>query len=205
VSKLTCCLRLLICTLLVLTSASKAAPAISVGSVPAAFPSYIPALVPDTFLVPVVVSGAVGVQTFQFDLIFDNSVVEEVDPGDGSSGIYGAQFTAGNVSSMSFILGGFPFNAFGVVDDVAGSYPSLLNDAGVSGDGVLAYILFAFLPGQENRSPDFAIQAGSTTSLPVPEPSTAALLAAASLFAVLSTLRSPRHIRRRRPALTALR
>ena len=35
--------------------------------------------------------GAAGLQNWQFSLNFDNTVVEEVDPLDGSSGIYGAE------------------------------------------------------------------------------------------------------------------
>src|SRR5687767_5062930 len=79
-------------------------------------PIAIPA---DTFLVPVRITGAVGLQNWQFDLLFDNTVVEHVDPLDGSSGICGAEFTPGVANSLSFILGGFPFNALGLIDDVA--------------------------------------------------------------------------------------
>jgi hypothetical protein len=123
----------------------------------------------------VLVSGALQLQSWQFDLLFDNTVVEVVDPLDGSSGIYGAEFTPGDASSTSFILGGFPFNGLGLVDDVAGSYPGLLD--GVTGDGVLSYILFRFIEGQETRDPGFSI-ADVVTSQPVPEPATLVLLAA---------------------------
>jgi hypothetical protein len=82
---------------------------------------------PDQFLLPVQVAGAVNLQSWQFDVTFDNTVVEEVDPFDGTSGIYGAEFVPGDANSLSFILGGFPFNALGLVDDVAGSHPSLLD------------------------------------------------------------------------------
>ena len=108
---------------------------------------------------------------WSFDLLFDNTVVEEVDPGDGSAGIYGAEFTPGDPNSLSFILSGFPFNGFGEVDTVAGSYPLLLS--GPSGDGTLAFILFAFLPGQEGNDPNFRIANESIQQgAPVPEPAT---------------------------------
>lgn len=131
---------------------------------------------PGQFLLPVGITGAANLQSWQFDLVFDNTVVQEVDPLDGTSGIYGAEFTPGDANSLSFILGGFPFNALGLVDDVAGSYPSLLN--GPSGDGDLAFILFEFLAGQQTRDPGFGIE-NPTTTQQVPEPGTLALLVAA--------------------------
>lgn len=140
-------------------------------------PTYtIPA---DTFLLPVRISGALNVQSFQFDVLFDQTVVQVVDPFDGSSGLYGAQFTVGEPNSISFILGGFPFNGFGFVDDVAGLYPSLLD--GVSGDGILAYVLFAFIEGQENNDPGFGVTDVVITSA-VPEPATIALCFGALLL-----------------------
>ena len=62
---------------------------------------------------------------------------------------------------------------------MAGSYPSLLN--GPSGDGVLAYVLFAFHQGQENNNPGFRI-ADAATSEAVPEPATIALTVGALLM-----------------------
>ena len=157
---------------------AEAGPIISVGSFPVSPPpSYLPPPPAGTFLVPVEISGAANLQNWQFDLLFDNTVVEEVDPGDGSSGIYGAEFTPGDANSMSFILSGFPFNSLGIVDTVAGSYPSLLS--GPSGDGVLAFILFEFLQGQTGNDPNFSIQNAVVQELQVPEPGTLALLAGA--------------------------
>jgi len=134
----------------------------------------VPPLGPGEFLLPVDIAGAANLQSWQFTLGFDNTVVNEVDPGDGSSGIYGAEFTPGNVTTLSFILSGFPFNFLGTVDTVAGEYPSLLT--GPSGDGPLAFILFEFLPGQENNSPNFSIQNASTLETQIPEPASLALL-----------------------------
>ena len=147
---------------------------ISVGTFPAtpSPPISIPA---GDFLVPVDAQGAAGLSNWQFDLTFDPTVVQEVDPGDGSSGIYGADFTPGDPTTTSFILAGFPFNSFGVVSGVAAEYPSLLD--GVSGDGVLAYILFQFQTGHESDSPSFAVDNVTVQeAAPVPEPSSLSML-----------------------------
>jgi hypothetical protein len=165
-----------------------AAPMISAGTPTTSVPTYLfdgsylfgitVALGLDQFLLPVGITGAAGLQTWQFDVTFDNSVVQEVDPFDGTSGIYGAEFIPGDPDSLSYILGGFPFNALGRVDGVAGYYPNppYLFD-GVSGDGVLAYILFEYLPDQQNNDPGFGIENPTTTTTqPVPEPGTLALL-----------------------------
>jgi len=178
--------------LLVLLAASEPARAavISVGPFPDLAPAPSIPIPAGTFLVPVQISGANNLQNWQFDLLFDNTVVEEVDPGDGSSGIYGAEFTPGDAATSSFILGGFPLNVFGLVDDVAGFYPSLLD--GPSGAGILSYILFRFLDGQQNNEPNFSID-NAVVVQPVPAPSPLALLAAGSL--IVSLL--PRRLRRR--------
>jgi len=156
------------------------------------FGMTVPPLVPpDDFLLPVDISGASNLQFWQFTLTFDPAVVQEVDPGDGTSGIYGAEFTPGDLNSLSFILGGFPFNAFGEVDTVAGEYPSLLT--GPSGAGALAYILFQFIPGQEENKPNFSIQ-GTTVVQGAPEPATLALVLAG--LAVLGGRRLAKRARR---------
>ena len=156
------------------------ATVISVGTFPA---TPVPSISTPTgtFLVPVDVAGAAGLQQWQFDLTFNPTVVQEVDPLDGSSGIFGAAFVPADLTSTSFILAGFPLNALGVVSGVAGSYPSVLD--GVTGDGVLAYLLFTFLPGEESDSPDFAIANPSTVETSaVPEPASLSLLAFGLLF-----------------------
>jgi hypothetical protein len=139
----------------------------------------VPSLGTNEFLLPVEISGATNLQSWQFTLAFDNTVVQEVDPLDTTAGIYGAQFTSGDPNSLSFILFGLPLNVFGVVDTVAGEYPSLLT--GPSGDGALAFILFEFLPGQESSNPDFSIQ-GVTVVRGAPEPATFVLVAIALLL-----------------------
>lgn len=169
------------------TSASQAA-LISAGTPTTSVPTYLTdgtylfgitvTLGPNQFLLPVEIEGAANLQSWQFDLLFDNAVVEVVDPSDGSAGIYGAEFTPGDAGSLSFIFSSFPFNFLGLVDDVAGSHPGLLG--GASGDGALAYVLFGFLPNQANNNPNFRID--NAVVLQVPEPAALSLLALALLL-----------------------
>lgn len=129
-------------------------------------------LAADQFLLPIEVTGAAALAFWQFDLSFDNTVVGVVDPLDGTAGIYGGRFTPPDAVSQAFILSGLPLNSLGLVDDVAGSYPGLLT--GPSGDGVLAYVLFEFLPDQAGNDPDVRVANRGVTQ--VPEPAAAALL-----------------------------
>jgi len=161
-------------------------PIISPGTPTTTVPTYLTdgsylfgITVPDPlpageFLEPVDISGAVNLQFWQFTLLFDNTVVNEVDPLDGTSGIYGAEFTDADLNSLAFILGGFPFNFLGEVDSVAGAYPSLVT--GPSGDGVLAFILFQCLDQENCSNPGFSIS-GTQVVQGAPEPATLALLA----------------------------
>lgn len=160
---------------------AQADPIISVGSFPLnPVPSYLPAPPARAFYVPVDISGAANLQSWQFSLNFDSTVVEVVDLFDGSSGIYGAEFTPEDVNSRSFILGGFPLT--GVVDGVAGSYPFF--PSGPSGDGVLADILFEFLPGQNGNNPNFSITNASVfQAVPAPEVGSLNFLVGLALFA----------------------
>jgi hypothetical protein len=177
---------------------AEADPIISAGAPTTSVPTYLSdgsylfgiqvTLGPGQFLLPVEITGASNLQSWQFDLLFDNTVVQEVDPLDGTSGIFGARFMPGDPNSLSFILGGFPFNSLGLVDDVAGSYPSLLS--GPSGDGTLAFIEFEFLPDQETNDPGFGIE--NPTTQQVPEPETLALFAG-GLVALFGARR--RHLR----------
>ena len=171
--------------LLLAVRPADATAVVSVGPFPELNPAPAISIPADTFLVPVQVAGAEKLQNWQFDLLFDNTVVEHVDPLDGSSGIYGAEFTPGDASTTSFILGGFPFDALGLVDDIAGFHPALLD--GVSGDGVLAYVLFRFLEGQEAGDPAFSV---ANTVIPQQVPAPAALVLLAAGLTLVSTRRS---------------
>jgi hypothetical protein len=145
-------------------------------------------LVAGQFLLPVEATGASDLQSWSLDLSFDNSVVSEVDPGDGSAGIYGAIFDSANTDSLAFITSGFPFNALGQVQAVAGEYPNLLS--GVTGDGPLAFILFEYLPDQQNRDPGFRI--GGAPPPSIPEPGTFGLAGAGLTLLALTCLRRDR-------------
>ena len=189
-------LKFLFCILFGISGATGAA-VISVGTPTTTVPPYLSdgtylgfitvTLAPNQFLLPVEITGALNLPNWQFDLIFNNTVVREADPLDGTSGIYGARFSPPDPNSLSFILGGFPFNQDplnplspqGRVDDVAGEYPFLLD--GVTGDGVLAFILFEFVPGQETANPGFGIE-NAISQIAVPEPNTLALFAGALLI-----------------------
>ena len=178
------CLMFAIASLVPLASPRVEATVISPGTPTTTVPTYLAdgsylfgitvTLGPDQFLLPVEIAGATRLQNWQFDLLFNNTVVNEVDPLDGTAGIYGAQFTSGDPTSLSFILGGFPFNVLGRVDAVAGSYPSF--PTGPSGNGTLAFVLFEFLPEQQNNNPKFRIE-NPVVEQGVPEPGTLVLLA----------------------------
>jgi hypothetical protein len=183
--RLTLVLCLAIASLTFFALPVSADPIISPGTPTTSVPTYLSdgsylfgIIVPDPlpageFLEPVDISGAVNLQFWQFTLLFDNTVVNEVDPFDGTSGIYGAEFTDGDLNSLAFILGGFPFNFLGEVDSVAGSYPSLVT--GPSGDGVLAFILFQCLDQENCSRPGFSIS-GTQVVQGAPEPATLVLV-----------------------------
>ena len=76
---------------------------------------------PGTFLVPVQITGAFNLQSFQFDLVYEETVVQVVlEPSPTLiPGIFAAEFTPGEGNSLSNITSGFPFFP-GLVDDVFG-------------------------------------------------------------------------------------
>jgi hypothetical protein len=135
--------------------------------------SYLPfpvdvVLGTDQFLLPVEITGAAGLQTFDFALNFNSAVVQVLSI-DYTQGVYGAEFTSGDLTTLSYILAGFPLT--GEVD-VGGSYPGLLS--GPSGNGVLAFILFQYQTGQSGNDPGFGVSGTQVTQ--VPEPGSLALL-----------------------------
>jgi hypothetical protein len=72
-------------TTLMISAGARADPIISVGSFPLnPIRSYLPPPPPPAFYVPVQITGAINLQNWQFSLLFDNTVVEEVDPLDGT-------------------------------------------------------------------------------------------------------------------------
>ena len=170
-----------------LVGASSNAASFTVGAFPELNPAPAIAIPPDTFLVPVNVIGANGLQSFQFDLLYDPTVVRFYDPFlvNFTSGVYGAEFIPGDTSTESSIVAAFPTIFPDRIDDVFGLYPFLTD--GVTGNGTLAYILFEYVDGQEGNDPNFRfadtfINGISTTPVQVPEPSVLLLLAGALLI-----------------------
>lgn len=142
---------------------------VSAGSATTTVPGYVGAtLGPDQFLLPIAVTGAVGLQDWQFDLGFNPLVVQRADVGGFYQGVFGAEFNSVEPVLSSITSAGFDLG--GMLDDVAGF------SNGVSGNGLLAYIGFEFLAGQTGMDPGFVIGPISVPQ-PVPEPTSIALVA----------------------------
>jgi hypothetical protein len=135
------------------------------------------------FVVPVEITGAVGLTSWQFSLMFDPADVQ-VNTGCDSSGgdpycdpIFGpvtqGPFFAGVASFPPLFDPGFIFNDLGLLDAVAGAWQD--SPPGPSGDGILAYV--EFITTETGTGESITVE-GSTTSS-APEPSTLALLAGA--------------------------
>jgi hypothetical protein len=162
-----------------------AALVVSVGTPLTTAPSYLGiALGTGQFLVPVQAPGAVDLQAWSFDLYYDDTVVQRVtDLGGIYDGIYEAVFSSAQPTLASLTSAGFAFR--GLIDDVAGFFLG-----GVGGDGVLAYVAFAYKPDQAGEDPGLSVDTPPEPQ-PFPEPAPAWLLAGA--LAMLLSLR--RHVR----------
>jgi hypothetical protein len=105
-------------------------------------------------------------QDWSFDLSFIDGVVSPLDVGGLFQSVYQAEFNASDPTLSNFTSSGFLFP--GLLQGIAGF------SSGVSGDGLLAYVLFQQLgPGD----PGFSI--GNAVINQVPEPGTLTLLASA--------------------------
>jgi hypothetical protein len=145
-------------------------------------------LAPGQYLVPIHVTGAVGLVEWRFDLGFDAAVVAPLDLFGLFGSVYQAEFRPGGpvteITSSGLALSG-------LLDEVSGFFfPD-----GVDGDGTLAFVLFGLLDG--GSIDDAGIEVLPPDPQTVPVPGTAAL--AATALAALALFR--RH--RRRPALHA--
>jgi hypothetical protein len=156
---------------MLMLSASNAMAIIIVGGSPITIaPSYVDATIGlNQFLLPIEVTGAAGLQSWSFDLSFDPNVVQLADLGGitSFSGVYAAEFNDTQPVLSSILSSGFPF---GGLQGVAGF------SSDVTGDGLLAFIGFEYLPGQNAQHPGFEI-GGVNVTQSVPEPTTAVLLA----------------------------
>ena len=150
---------------------------ISVGSPTTSVPSALSdplssfslfPLQPNQFLLPIQIAGATGLQDWSFDLTFNDDVVTPLDIGglfQSVSGRFNAtDTTLSNITSSGFFLPD-------VLQGIAGF------SSAVSGDGLLAFVLFQFQTGQETNDPNFGID-NPTVTQQVPEPGTLALLVA---------------------------
>jgi len=122
----------------------------------------------DEFLLPLEVVDAVGLQDWTFDLLFDPTVVILADGGGLYQSVYQAYFNGIDPTLSNITSSGLAFPA-GTLAGIAGF------SSGVSGDGLVAYVLYSFLPDQQNNEPNFSI-ANVTIAQTVPEPNGLALL-----------------------------
>lgn len=128
-------------------------------------------LAADQFLVPVQVQDAEALQQWQFSLQFDASVAAPVDGGGLFQSVYQADFGNGQVSEIS--SSGVLLD--GLLEDVSGWFAP-----GVDGSGMLAYVLFQYLPGHQGQDPSTSVPGEpGTPGGDVPEPPTPALVLAA--------------------------
>lgn len=159
---------------LLLTATECSAIVISAAAPTTTVPAFVPAsLGPGQFLVPIVATGAAGLQDWSFDLHFDPLVVQQVDLGGFYYGVFAAPFDALQTDLSSITGSGFLLD--GVLAGVSGF------SGGVSGDGLLAYVAFAYLPGQGGEDPGVSV-GGVTVTQPVPEPGSIALASLALLL-----------------------
>jgi hypothetical protein len=141
-------------------------PVISVGAYTVGTP---------TFMVPIEISGAADLVTWNFDLAFDPLDVQALAVTEGP-------FTSGNGQFLTLFDPGFIDNVSGLISLVAGAYLDL--PPGPSGDGVLAYVEFELTPDGTGNAPltvqgTSVIQNGSNS---VPEPATLTLVSASLLM-----------------------
>jgi hypothetical protein len=137
------------------------------------------------FVVPIEITGAIALQTWQFDLAFNPSDLQvntscvpfsvsgdpycaDFPPGPVTEG----PFTSSNGTFLTLFIPGVSDNVGGLVSLVAGAYLDI--PPGPSGNGTLAFVEFVTTPNGTGTSP-ITVQNGSTTG-GVPEPATLALL-----------------------------
>jgi len=117
------------------------------------------------FLLPIEITGAGGLQDWSFDLNFAAGIVAPLDVGGLFQSVYQARFSVSDPSLSNITSSGFPLG------------DSLLGIAGfssgVSGSGLLAYVLFERLVA--GVDPGFSVSNAVVNQ--APEPGTFALLA----------------------------
>lgn len=147
----------------------------------------------DVFSIPIAVADVTNLTTFQFDLAFDPTIVRALAVNEGADFVNAATASLGSTLFTPGVID----NTAGLISLVADAMVGLLGP-GLSPSGVVATIDFqALAPGvspltlsnaflTENdqvlssANGDFVVQNGQVTvrgQVPVPEPSTVALLA----------------------------
>lgn len=110
------------------------------------------------FLLPVEITGASGLQNWSFDVNFTAGVVIPVDAGGFFQSVYQAEFNVSDPTLSDILSGGLlvPGSLLGI----AGF------SSGVSGDGLLAFVLFQqLMPGVD---PGFSISNAVINQAPEP-------------------------------------
>jgi hypothetical protein len=158
-------------------NAAVIAPGAQTTNVPTALYDPLATLLTDPlpagqFLLPIEISGVNGLQNWSFDLTFDDTVVMPLDAFGLYQWVYQAEFNAVDTTLSDIISSGLLLS--GSLTGIAGF------SSGVSGDGLLAFVLFEYLPDQEENDPNFGID--NPTVQQAPEPSTVFLLAAGLLI-----------------------
>ena len=172
-------IRALVASLLLLVFGSVDAALISPGTPTTTVPSALfdplsslsSPLPAGQFLLPIEISGANGLQDWSFDLLFDTSVVNPADDGGLYQSVYQAQFNATDPTLSNITSSGFFLTS---LDGIAGF------SSGASGDGLLAFILFEFLPNQQDNDPAFSV--ANATIQQAPEPETLPLMVCGMLL-----------------------
>jgi len=132
-------------------------------------------------LVPIVITGAAGLQNWSFDLTYNGSVVQPLDLGGFFQSVYAAHFNAVDTTLSGITSSGFP--NLNVPPDALTSIAGF--SSGVTGNGLLAFVLFEFQTGHETENPGFGIDNPNITQQ-APLPGTLVLLIPAFIALRLS-------------------
>jgi hypothetical protein len=133
--------------------------------------SLSPPLPANEFLLPIEITSANGLQDWSFDLNFTDGVVTPVDAGGLFQSVYQTEFNTSDPTLSNITTSGFLVP--GSLQGIAGF------SSGVSGDGLLAYVLFEqLMPGVD---PGFSISNAVITQA-APEPAALVLLASAFIL-----------------------